>query len=351
MNRGSGSPARRHDRSARKCNRPRDDPWPAYRGRRERIGGLSVDVFFRESTSLLTEESPMTRSPGPIAPVRPGGPSRAIQGSFPGGQPKIPRPAVAAPAAPTRPAPLQAHPAAVPPAMAPRRPNPLQPARRPGFPGTQPQPIRPAATRPGSVQPFAATKPAPPQPIRPSAAGPARIQPFAANTFALPPGFQLRPSSLGERLPEAVQQKMETFFKTSFADVRVHVGNEAKSIGALAFTLGTDLYFAPGQYNPQTLHGQQLLGHELTHVLQQRAGRVANPLGSGLAVVQDPALEAEAEAAWARKPRLCRQSWPGRRRLTGPLTARSRRLPCPPSEPSIRFDPASRGQPPGPRAP
>ena len=88
---------------------------------------------------------------------------------------------------------------------------------------------------------------------------------------------------------------MEAFFGTSFADVRVHVGSEAASIGALAFTIGTDLYFAPGQYSPQTTQGQQLLGHELTHVVQQLAGRVKNPLGSGVAVVQDPALEAEAE--------------------------------------------------------
>ncbi len=96
-------------------------------------------------------------------------------------------------------------------------------------------------------------------------------------------------------MPRAVQEKMEAFFGTSFADVRVHVGNEASSIGALAFTHGTDLYFAPGQYNPQTVPGQQLLGHELTHVVQQRAGRVRNPIASGVAVVQDPALEAEAE--------------------------------------------------------
>jgi hypothetical protein len=88
---------------------------------------------------------------------------------------------------------------------------------------------------------------------------------------------------------------MESVFGTNFADVRVHVGHEAASIGALAFTIGSDLYFAPGQYNPQTMQGQQLLGHELTHVVQQRAGRVRNPLGAGVAVVQDPALEAEAE--------------------------------------------------------
>jgi hypothetical protein len=103
------------------------------------------------------------------------------------------------------------------------------------------------------------------------------------------------PRGSGQPLPESVQKKMEVFFNTSFADVRVHVGHEASSIGALAFTHGTDLYFAPGQYNPQSAQGQQLLGHELTHVLQQRAGRVRNPLGAGIAVVQDPALEAEAE--------------------------------------------------------
>ena len=97
---------------------------------------------------------------------------------------------------------------------------------------------------------------------------------------------------------------MESFFNTSFADVRVHVGHEAPSIGALAFTHGTDLYFAPGQYNPQSTQGQQLLGHELTHVVQQRAGRVRNPLGAGVAVVQDPALEAEAERMGLRAATL-----------------------------------------------
>ena len=126
-------------------------------------------------------------------------------------------------------------------------------------------------------------------------ATPATVQPHAGNAFALPANFTLKPRGSGQPLPEPVQKKMESFFNTSFADVRVHVGHEAPSIGALAFTHGTDLYFAPGQYNPQSTQGQQLLGHELTHVVQQRAGRVRNPLGAGVAVVQDPALEAEAE--------------------------------------------------------
>ena len=134
-----------------------------------------------------------------------------------------------------------------------------------------------------------------PQPILPQLARPATVQPQAGNAFALPTNFTLKPRGSGQPLPELIQKKMESFFNTSFADVRIHVGHEAPSIGALAFTHGTDLYFAPGQYNPQSTHGQQLLGHELTHVVQQRAGRVRNPLGAAVAVVQDPALEAEAE--------------------------------------------------------
>jgi hypothetical protein len=71
-------------------------------------------------------------------------------------------------------------------------------------------------------------------------------------------------------------------------------GPQAQRIGAIAFTLGSDIYFAPGRFQPETPHGQQLLGH-VAHVVQQRAGGVRNPLESGLAVVQDHALEAEAD--------------------------------------------------------
>jgi ribosomal protein S18 acetylase RimI-like enzyme len=105
----------------------------------------------------------------------------------------------------------------------------------------------------------------------------------------------LRPKSGGWPLPRDVQRKMESALGANFSDVRIHVGPEAASIGAIAFTWGSDIHFAPGQYNPHTPHGQFLLGHELTHVVQQRAGRVANPFGSGVAVVQDHALEAEAD--------------------------------------------------------
>jgi len=89
---------------------------------------------------------------------------------------------------------------------------------------------------------------------------------------------------------------MESVFNTDFSSVKIHTGGyQAESIGALAFTTGNDIYFAQGYYNPNTTHGQRLLGHELTHVVQQRNGRVRNPFENGITVVNDPGLEAEAE--------------------------------------------------------
>jgi hypothetical protein len=109
---------------------------------------------------------------------------------------------------------------------------------------------------------------------------------------AMPHGLTRRP---GLPLPEAVRLKMESAFCADFASVRVLVGSEAAGIGAVAFAHGEKLFFAPGFYSPHTYAGQQLLGHELAHVLQQRAGIVKNPFGAGVAVVHDDALEAEAD--------------------------------------------------------
>lgn len=105
----------------------------------------------------------------------------------------------------------------------------------------------------------------------------------------------LRPKAGGLPLPSDVRTKMETAFGADFSDIRVHIGHEATSLGAIAYTWGTNIHFAPGQYSPHTLEGQKLLGHELWHVVQQRSGRVTNPFGGGVAVVQDHALEAEAD--------------------------------------------------------
>lgn len=135
---------------------------------------------------------------------------------------------------------------------------------------------------------------------------PAVAQPrgFGAAPKSLPPGLTLVTAG-GKKLPEALQRKMEGFFKADFSDVRVRVGPEAPAIGALAFTSGSTLFFAPGQYQPEAPQGRQLIGHELAHVLQQRAGRVRHPTGAGIAIVQDAALEAEADRLGLRASLSC----------------------------------------------
>lgn len=96
------------------------------------------------------------------------------------------------------------------------------------------------------------------------------------------------------RLPEDVLLQMERHFNTDFADVRVHPG-EALPHGARAMAKGRDVHFAPGAFEPATTEGRGLIAHELTHVVQQRAGRFS-PRGSS-PTANRLALEAEAEAA------------------------------------------------------
>ncbi|HEX2095732.1 MAG TPA: DUF4157 domain-containing protein [Longimicrobiaceae bacterium] len=110
----------------------------------------------------------------------------------------------------------------------------------------------------------------------------------------------LRPPSGGQPLPGPVQTKMEAAFGHDFSGVRIHQGPEAASIGASAFTRGTNIHFVPGRYDPHSQEGQRLLGHELTHVVQQRAGKVAAPQGGGVPINDDRGHEAEADAAGAR---------------------------------------------------
>lgn len=124
----------------------------------------------------------------------------------------------------------------------------------------------------------------------------------ANNSFAwnVPSQFSLLGTGPGQVLPMLVQLKMESFFGTGFSDVRIHVGSQPASIGAVAFTTGSRIFFSPGQYNPNTVHGQRLLGHELAHVVQQRANRVSAPAGHGMIVIHDRALEAEADRMGAQ---------------------------------------------------
>ncbi len=187
------------------------------------------------------------------------GQSLVVQGFFPGGRPVFP----AAPHA------VQAHPATA--------------AARPLAPHVAAALGRhtPAVQR--------SSAPSPHPPVQPS--GPARHP----HSFTLPSGALGPGHAPGQPLSAPLRHQMETALGADFADVRVHVGPHVSALGALAFTCGTQIHFAPGQFQPSTVQGRMLIAHELVHVIQQRAGRVRNPFGSGLALVQDPGLEAEAQ--------------------------------------------------------
>lgn len=108
-------------------------------------------------------------------------------------------------------------------------------------------------------------------------------------------------SSSPNKMPEHVQHKMESSMGADFSDVNIHVGSKASSVGALAYTQGNDIHFAQGKFNPNTQSGQSLLGHELAHVVQQRAGRVkATTSVNGLPVNDDRSLEKEADVMGAK---------------------------------------------------
>lgn len=107
-------------------------------------------------------------------------------------------------------------------------------------------------------------------------------------------------------LPEALRKKMEQALGVGLSDVTVVKDDpDALAMGAQAFARGNEIHFAPGMYQPESPSGQELLGHELTHVIQQRQGRVkapAQPKGESI-IVDDPSLEREADEQGARAAR------------------------------------------------
>ncbi|QTF94224.1 DUF4157 domain-containing protein [Halomonas sp. BM-2019] len=87
-----------------------------------------------------------------------------------------------------------------------------------------------------------------------------------------------RLAGTGAPLPAEVREDMEARFGADFSQVGIHTGAEAAALNsrlhARAFAVGNDIFFAPGEFSPQTEAGRELLAHELTHVVQQSSGTV-----------------------------------------------------------------------------
>lgn len=98
-------------------------------------------------------------------------------------------------------------------------------------------------------------------------------------------------------LPAQLLGAAEAVLGRDLSTVRVHPGSSsASALGAQAYTRGSEIHVAPGHFAPQTPAGRQLIGHELTHVAQQAAGRVrpTDRIG-GMPLNRDPQLEREAD--------------------------------------------------------
>jgi hypothetical protein len=82
----------------------------------------------------------------------------------------------------------------------------------------------------------------------------------------------------GKAIAPNIRQPMEQAFGADFSGVKVHTDGQSdelnQSIQARAFTTGQDVFFRQGEYNPGSRGGQELLAHELTHVVQQNGGKV-----------------------------------------------------------------------------
>ena len=105
-----------------------------------------------------------------------------------------------------------------------------------------------------------------------------------------------RRSDSGTSLPVPLQRDMQSAFRHDFAEVRVHIdrqaARQAEAVGARAFTRGSDIFFAPGEYSPWSPPGKRLIAHELTHVVQQKGN---GP--SSREAIEPPASPAESLAS------------------------------------------------------
>jgi len=117
------------------------------------------------------------------------------------------------------------------------------------------------------------------------AAGPATAPPIVHEVLHSP----------GSPLDAATRAFFEPGFGHDFSRVRVHTDSKAaesaRAVNAVAYTVGRDVVFGAGQYQPHAAGGRRLLGHELTHVVQQHCQVPTTQLRVG---PSDDAYEREA---------------------------------------------------------
>ncbi len=79
----------------------------------------------------------------------------------------------------------------------------------------------------------------------------------------------------GMELPAGVRRFMEPRFRANFGKVRIHANEKSarlsRQLNARAFTVGHNIFFGHGEFQPGSEGGRELIAHELTHTIQQGA--------------------------------------------------------------------------------
>lgn len=97
-------------------------------------------------------------------------------------------------------------------------------------------------------------------------------------------------------LGDEIKAAAESFFRTELAGIEIHFDRLPPLLDSSAFAYGNHIHVAANPTDAFSHRNLETLGHELTHVVQQRQGRVpANSTIHGVPANQDAALEAEAE--------------------------------------------------------
>lgn len=123
--------------------------------------------------------------------------------------------------------------------------------------------------------------------------------------------------SSGRPLEPSTREAMELGFGHDFSRVRVHTdpvaAESARAVNAFAYTVGRNIVFDSGQYDPYGIEGRRLIGHELAHVAQQ-SKETEKPEG-GIAIAESREQEMQADRVseqalsnpwWVTKPALPR---------------------------------------------
>jgi len=80
-----------------------------------------------------------------------------------------------------------------------------------------------------------------------------------------------------ERLAEPIAEGrgLPAHLSFDFSKIRIHTderaAKSARAVGARAYTVGSDIVFAEGQYQPFDAPGRHLLAHELVHAARAAA--------------------------------------------------------------------------------